>query len=172
MKNFKAIGSCIVISLLLVGCDRLTKQLAKDYLRNKEPISYLNNAVRLEYVENTGAFLSWGSDWSDTTSFWILTIFPLAVLLILFIVLLRRMKKLPFTEIAALLLIFSGGTGNLIDRMLYNRRVTDFISFGVGELRTGILNVADVYVTTGALLLMFYSIRKFFMSKKQQQVEN
>ena len=45
--------------------------------------------------------------------------------------------------------IFSGGIGNIIDRIMFDRHVVDFMNLGVNNLRTGIFNFADVYVTTG-----------------------
>jgi signal peptidase II len=53
-----------------------------------------------------------------------------------------------------------GGLGNLIDRMMNDGRVVDFVSLGVGSLRTGIMNVADVAVFAGAMLLLFGLIIK------------
>jgi signal peptidase II len=46
---------------------------------------------------------------------------------------------------------------NLIDRILYDGRVTDFLNFGIGPLRTGIFNVADVVGVIGAVLLFVQS---------------
>jgi hypothetical protein len=54
---------------------------------------------------------------------------------------------------------FSGGMGNITDRVLYNRHVTDFINLGIMNIRTGIFNVADLYVTIGVLMLLIGYIR-------------
>ncbi len=51
-------------------------------------------------------------------------------------------------------LIFSGGVSNLIDRFAHNGYVIDFLNLGVGSLRTGIFNVADIAIALGALLLL------------------
>jgi signal peptidase II len=32
-------------SLVFIGCDRVTKDLAKEHLMNKAPIAYFNNTV-------------------------------------------------------------------------------------------------------------------------------
>jgi signal peptidase II len=42
----------------------------------------------------------------------------------------------------------------LIDRLLYHGRVTDFLNVGIGSLRTGIFNLADMAILAGALLLV------------------
>jgi signal peptidase II len=56
-------------------------------------------------------------------------------------------------EWIALGLLAGGGLGNWLDRILNAGAVTDFVSLGLGRLRTGIFNVADVAVIGGALLL-------------------
>lgn len=64
---------------------------------------------------------------------------------------------MSFMKIFSLSLLFSGGIGNIIDRILFDRHVTDFMNLGVQNIRTGIFNVADVCVTAGAIgLLLFY----------------
>jgi signal peptidase II len=148
------------LGLVLIGCDRITKDVAKKYLSGKESVSYLNDTVRLTYVENTGAFLSMGDDWSPTTSFWVFVVFPFVILVGLFIMIIKKRRTLSLWELVALLLIFSGGIGNLIDRIVYDRHVTDFLNVGIASLRTGIFNVADMYVTTGAIIMLLNAIKK------------
>ena len=43
----------------------------------------------------------------------------------------------------------AGGTSNLIDRMVQQGLVTDFIFLQVGPLHTGVFNVADVLIMLG-----------------------
>lgn len=63
-------------------------------------------------------------------------------------------RRLPRSEFLGLSLILGGGLGNLIDRLLRDGHVTDFLNVGFGSLRTGIFNVADAAITTGALLVL------------------
>ncbi len=60
----------------------------------------------------------------------------------------------PLLVFVSLTLILAGGVGNLIDRVTNDGLVTDFLNIGVGAFRTGIFNVADVAVMTGALGLL------------------
>ena len=55
----------------------------------------------------------------------------------------------------ALALVTGGALGNLVDRLKSGRGVVDFIDVGVGALRWPTFNVADIAVTTGALLLAY-----------------
>jgi signal peptidase II len=157
--KYKIVVFCL-ISLIFIGCDRATKDLAKSHLKDKEPVSWFHNTVRLEYVENTGAFLSFGDNWSRPVSLWLFSIIPLFFLSGFFVYALRRSGRMNFIGMLPFTLIFSGGIGNIIDRILYDRHVTDFMNLGILNLRTGIFNFADVYVTTGIIILLFARIRK------------
>ena len=54
-------------------------------------------------------------------------------------------------------LIISGGLGNIIDRIQFDRHVTDFMNIGFRNFRSGIFNFADVYITIGVIgFLLFY----------------
>ena len=149
-----------VISIVFIGCDQVTKELAKAHLKDKAPVSFYHDTFRLDYVENTGAFLSLGDNWPARTSFWLMNILPLLFLIGLFIYAIRKTATQTLLKIFPLLLIFSGGLGNIIDRMLFNRHVTDFMNAGINSLRTGIFNVADLYVTTGVIMLLVFQWRK------------
>jgi len=150
----KIILFCI-ISIVFISCDRVTKNLAKTHLMNHPDISYLHNTIKLEYAENTGAALSLGDNLPKTVSFWLLSMVPLAVMLGLVVYMLMNLNKLNTLKMVALALIFAGGMGNLIDRIFFDRHVTDFMNVGIASLRTGIFNVADMAVTAGAICLLF-----------------
>jgi signal peptidase II len=159
--RFKILFFCL-LSFAFIGCDQVTKDIAKEHLKDKPSVSYFNDKVRFVFAENTGAFLSLGAEWSKKKSFWILTVLPIAFLLGFFIYIMRKAKQLGSFELTAFILIFSGGIGNMIDRLLFNRHVTDFINLGIADIRTGIFNIADVYVTTGVLMLLFSYLKKSF----------
>jgi len=145
----------------MVGIDRFTKILAKEHLQyRQEPLSYLNDTIRLGYAENTGAFLSFGADWPPRVSFWVFGIIPLLLLLGFFIYCITKAKQLSFARLLPFALVFAGGTGNIVDRLIYDRHVTDFMNVGIGTLRTGIFNFADMCVTTAVIILVFQSCKK------------
>lgn len=154
MKRNLKINLFCILSVLLIGCDQVTKELAKLHLKDKPMLSYYHDTFRLDYVENTGAFLSFGADWPPALSFWLMNVLPLIFLIGLFVYALRKTSTQTLKQLFPFLLICSGGMGNIIDRMLYNRHVTDFLNLGFNNLRTGIFNVADMYVTAGVLMLL------------------
>lgn len=140
-----------------VGCDRVTKDLAKEHLEGKGELSYLNDTFRLVYVENPGAAMSLGADWQPDLKFWVLSLLPVTVLLLVFVYVLKNINRLDWSHLAGLGLIIAGGAGNLFDRFFNNSLVPDFMNLGIQGLRTGIFNVADICITTGIIItLVFY----------------
>src|SRR5690349_20223041 len=110
--GFKIILFC-VISFVSIGCDRVTKDLAKEHLANAETKSFLNDTFRLLYVENTGAALSFGSGLSNTASFWFLSILPLVFLFLLLGYTIKNVNRLQVSQMIFFAMIFSGGIGNI-----------------------------------------------------------
>jgi signal peptidase II len=154
MKPGYKIFLFFIISFISIGCDRVTKDLAKEHLSNAETKSFLHDTIRLQYVENTGAALSLGSELSKSANFWLLSVLPLAFLFLLLGYAIKNAGKIQLSQIVFLAMIFSGGIGNIIDRVLFDRHVPDFLNLGINNFRTGIFNVADVFVSVGVLGVM------------------
>jgi signal peptidase II len=117
-------------------------------------MTYLNNTIRLEYAENPGAFLNFGATLSHEWRFWIFTVAISIFLLLLAVQIWRRPWNLPVTVAASLIL--GGGIGNIIDRVARGN-VIDFLNLGIGNVRTGIFNIADVAIMAGVLLLVIHT---------------
>ncbi|MBK9013324.1 MAG: signal peptidase II [Saprospiraceae bacterium] len=140
-----------------VGCDRVTKGLAKAHLEGLGELSYLNDTFRLVYVENSGAAMSLGADWHPDLKFWVLSLLPVGVLALVLGFVLKNINRLDFIHLTGLGLIIAGGAGNLFDRFFNNSLVPDFMNLGVNSIRTGIFNVADVCISMGIIItLVFY----------------
>ncbi len=146
-----------VVLAATIGADQATKALARQSLASRPPVSFFGGIFQFLYAENPGAFLSFGAGLSEATRFWIFTIAVGGFLagMFFYICFSRRLTR---PEVLALSLILGGGAGNLIDRLLHDHRVIDFMVVGVGRLRTGIFNVADVAITAGVGLLFWLSI--------------
>ncbi len=160
MKNWGKITIFSIACIVLVWGDRFTKQLAREHLMYSQPKSYFNNIFRFEYVENTGAALSFGDDLPQAVSFWLLSIVPLLVIVTLFGYVISQLNNFSRLKLFSFTLIIAGGLGNIIDRIMYDRHVTDFMNMGIGDLRTGIFNVADVYITAGVIGLFVVYLSK------------
>jgi signal peptidase II len=147
----------LVLLLTTIGCDRVTKHLATTRLAGNSAQFYLNGTVRLEYAENPGAFLSLGENlptWARTGLLTVGATLGLAVVAVAAFKLRRR--STPF--IGAVLFL-AGGASNLIDRITRGT-VVDFVNVGVGSLRTGIFNIADVALMVGVGLIVLGLNRK------------
>jgi signal peptidase II len=137
-------------ALATIGCDRATKHAATVLLAGEPDRSYLANTVRLGYAENTGGFLSLGAELprpARTAVFTIVTGFALVGLVII-----AFHDRFAGSSSLRLVLFVAGGGSNWIDRVLRGS-VVDFLNVGVGPLRTGVFNVADVAIMIGAGLV-------------------
>jgi signal peptidase II len=137
-----------------IGCDRVTKHVATATLAGGADHSWLGDTVRLTYAENPGAFLGLGADWPAAVR---TTVFALAALAGVAVVgtLWRRLAHAP-AAVFGLALFAAGSLSNLVDRLAYGR-VVDFLNVGIGPVRTGIFNVADVAILAGAALVVVFS---------------
>lgn len=158
-KSLKILLFCLSC-LMLISWDRATKDLAKEHLKNESTLSYLHDTFRLQYIENTGAAMSFGDNLPKPVSFWLLSVLPLVALVIAFGYVIKNAKCFSFSKMSAFALIIAGGLGNIIDRLVFDRHVSDFMNIGFQNIRTGIFNFADVCVTTGAILLLFVYRKK------------
>jgi signal peptidase II len=148
----------LVTLFFCIGCDQKTKSIARENLRGAEVKSLLHDTLRLDYAENSGGFLGLGDSLPAT---WRTAIFSfgcsigLAAVLFytLFVVDLKKIQVL------ALSLVVAGGIGNLIDRWTLGYS-TDFLNLGIGPIRTGIFNVADVAIMCGCFLIIWTHRRR------------
>lgn len=69
-------------------------------------------------------------------------------------------QPMPRATVVAWSLVLSGGLGNLVDRIRNDGRVINFMNIGIGSLRTGIFNVADVCITVGVVVLVLQALRQ------------
>lgn len=152
--KFSILSLVLVVSVVL---DQITKEIARRYLEGEPTQSFLGDLFRLTFIENHGAFLGMGG---SLPPIWRTVIFTgfVSVMLIGFLVWVWRTPNLSRLTLVACGLVVGGGVGNLIDRVLNNGGVVDFLNLGVGTCtfcRTGIFNVADVWIVVGAVLLFF-----------------
>ena len=142
----------VLLAACCVGCDQGTKLIATEHLEGGAPRSYLFGTIRLVYAENAGAFLGLGSGLSEGLRN-LLAIATAAMVIGVFWMAVRGARSSMLHSIS-FALVAAGGASNLIDRALNDGRVIDFMVVGLGGLRTGVFNVADMAITAGALLLI------------------
>ena len=163
MSMAKRFALILVVLVGCVGCDQTTKSIAQFYLPSTEAWSFLGDTVRLQLTHNTGAFLGLGSSMPE---FWRHLLFNVGgtALLVGLLGYALLAKRLHPVGVFAIALYLAGGTSNVIDRWAYGGYVVDFLNVGIGPVRTGIFNFADMFIMAGgAILLATELYRKWFL---------
>ncbi len=155
-----------ILILLNIGCDQKTKQIAKDKLNPHEVSTYFFDTFKLVYAENEGAFLSAGSDLDGTWHLILLKVLPIIMLSLLLLYTIFS-KSINIYQTVALSFILGGGISNIIDRLNYGK-VIDFMNMGIGNLRTGIFNFADLSIMLGIGIFIIANYKK---TKSEQLAE-
>ena len=153
----RSVSRYLIVALTLfccVGCDQVSKSAARAWLAPGVTRSLLADSLRLQLVNNPGSFLSLGASLPQSWRFMLFTGAVAALLLGLLCAALFA-RRLDRTRVIALALVAGGGISNLIDRLVFQGQVTDFLNVGIGPLRTGIFNVADMTILAGAALMLF-----------------
>ena len=147
------LGAVLLVLVCTVGCDQVTKHLARTELPELGSQALPGGFVELTLAENPGAFLSLGASLPAAVRGPLLTCAVGLGLAMLLAYLLSgsRLGRLSFLGLA---LILAGGTSNLVDRVARHGLVTDFMVIRAGPLHSGIFNVADLAIVVGALALV------------------
>lgn len=175
MKQYRSLQKffALLTVLVLVGIDQITKLLVASMLKARESFALIPGIFELHYLENQSAafgidpisilhrifHFSYFQEHPDAflkckmIFFIILTLVVVAFLIWFYL-------RLPgdrhyFALRAALVLFVSGAIGNFIDRVWHNY-VIDFFYFI--PINFPIFNVADIYVTVAAFLLIILGI--------------
>jgi signal peptidase II len=146
----------VVCVLGTIGCDHLTKHAATITLAGFPTRSYLADTIRLGYAENAGGFLSMGASLPLVPRSAVFTVIPALLLIAITAVAIRR--RWGGTLALGAALFVAGAASNWIDR-LARGTVVDFLNVGIGPVRTGIFNVADVAIMVGALMFVYEEFR-------------
>lgn len=152
--NKKIIISLIII-LISFFLDRVSKMLIINFFsENQLNEYYVNSFLNLVLVWNQGVafgLLQLEGYYYHSVSFFIITI----IVFIFYLVFISNKKN----EVFSYGLIIGGATGNLFDR-LYFSSVPDFIDLHFRNFHWFIFNVADIFITLGILLIIFFDMLK------------
>lgn len=163
MKLSKRSIYIIVVIVLTIVVDQVSKTIVRAQLEFEQYVDIFGKFFRLIWVDNPGAFLGMGSELNDTLRIILLILLPIIVLCFVLRYILKD-KTLDKWSLFAFSSIIGGGIANVYDRIVH-QKVTDFFLIDLGGVfRTGVFNMADLSVTTGMIILVFAS----FMKKKKQ----
>jgi len=141
----------LAVVVSIVGCDRVSKSVATEVLAGEPPQSYFFDMLRLSYAENPGSFLSLGAELPESLRFAVFTV-GTGILLAFLTAYAIRARSSPAGLLGPAMFV-AGGASNWVDR-LSSGSVVDFLNIGIGSIRTGIFNLADVAIMAGAVVLL------------------
>lgn len=147
----------LIAVVATIGCDQVTKHIATSSLAGTSGRSYFGGVVRMSYVENTGGFLGLGGELPPAVRTAIFT--GATGLMLIGMIAFAFRERLKGWPLLGAMLFVAGGASNWVDR-LANGRVVDFLNVGVGPVRTGIFNVADMALMLGGVLMFVFEFRR------------
>ena len=156
----KAVVFLAVLAAVLV-LDISTKLLVQEHFFLHQQVDIIGEYLRLTYIYNPGAAFGIHLGENSREIFLVLSLIALAALVGMY----WYTPAGDRTRLVAISLICGGAVGNLIDRVRSTSGVVDFIDVGVGTIRWPVFNVADMAVTTGAIILALS------LWKEEQRVE-
>ncbi|MDO5601871.1 MAG: signal peptidase II [Oscillospiraceae bacterium] len=151
-----------LLSAALVGLDQLTKYLATLFLAGQGGVPFIPGVLEFRYALNQGAAFSMLTGYR-----WLLIIVTAAALAAVLYILLSHKLHFKSQELC-LIFIFSGGVGNLIDRILHGY-VVDF--FHTVFMEFPIFNVADSFIVIGVILLLFLMLRQELKERRKKRMK-
>lgn len=142
----------ILVSVLLVVFDQITKALIISNYNVHEYSVVINNFFNIFYIRNYGA------------AFGILSqniIFLIGITCIMIYYVFYEIKRNINNNLSifSLTLVLGGAVGNLIDR-IFRGYVVDFLSFRLFNYDMPVFNVADIFITCGVILVIFCILRE------------
>ena len=136
----------ILITMLLVVIDQISKELINIYLRLNESIKIINNFFYITNAHNEGAA------WS------ILSGNTLILIIITFISIYLIHKYTKEYKGIFKYILYGGIIGNLIDRIFYGY-VRDFIDFRIFNYNYPVFNISDICIFIGIFILVIKIVK-------------
>lgn len=152
--------------ILLVACDQLIKYWCVNNLVLHESVDFIKigdfKIFDLTLHYNTGAIFG---SMAGKRFFLIFSVLIITAVCIYALIRYGKSSKLFYSS---MILMISGGIGNLIDRLFNGGKVIDMFDFQIFNF--AIFNFADICVTIGAVLFCIYSI--FIDGRKNGEKKN
>jgi signal peptidase II len=138
----------VIVAGVLV-LDISTKLMVQRHLYLYQQVDIIGEYVRLTYIYNPGAAFGISVGPHSRQIFLVLSLVALVALVGMY-------WYTPVSDrvrLMAISLICGGAIGNLFDRVRQESGVVDFIDVGIADVRWPVFNIADMAVTTGAIVL-------------------
>lgn len=151
-----------ITGVLVLLADQFTKVYVQNHFEMARSYEFLPGLIDITYIHNDGG--AWGMLGGYT---WLLLSVTIVVMLVCIALLLKygAKDKLMFW---AIVLVLSGGVGNMIDRIFRGGKVIDFLHFEFWPTFP-VFNIADCAIVVGAGLLMLYFFKGIIDEEKQKR---
>ncbi len=149
----------IIITVAAVVLDQLSKYLIVENMELYSEAPFIPHVLAFYRTENRGAAFSMLSD-----SRWVFMLLSTVAMGLILFLLVKEYKRHPLMTVA-LSMVLGGGVGNMIDRVRLGY-VVDFFRFEFVDF--AIFNVADSFITVGAVLLAVYVL--FFETRVEKRL--
>ena len=151
----------IVLILILVGADQLSKYLIDSYMVEGETVPIINEFFHITYVKNRGIAFGMFQGKLD-----IISIATIIAIVAIAYYLYRERNKLSLIEKMGFIYILSGAIGNMIDRA-FRGFVVDMMDFrGIWSY---VFNLADVWINMGVIFIL---LDQLILRKKRETEED
>lgn len=154
----------LIMPLLLVAVDQLTKYYIVNTFALHTGEAFINNFFSFYYTQNTGSAFSFLAD--KSWGIYVLSGVSTLLAVVVFVFLIKSVKVNEYLVACSLSLLFAGAIGNLIDRFRLHY-VVDFIRFDFGPYTFPIFNVADICAVLGTFMLIAIML---FLPKRVEKV--
>jgi signal peptidase II len=157
-KYFKNYWSLTIVAGMVIFVDQITKNLVRQNMAfgtEWTPLSWLP-LLRIVHWNNTGAAFGMLPSFKDV--FMILAVIVAIAILYYY----PQVSPDDWPLKLAMGMQCGGAVGNLIDRLLHDGHVTDFISVG----NFAVFNVADASISTGVAVLVVWMLYKERQEKR------
>lgn len=151
-----------ITGVIILLADQFTKVYVQNHFEMARSYEFLPGLIDITYIHNDGG--AWGMLGGYT---WLLLSVTIVVMLVCIALLLKygAKDKLMFW---AIVLVLSGGIGNMIDRIFRDGKVIDFLHFEFWPTFP-VFNIADCAIVVGAGLLMLYFFKGIIDEEKQKR---
>ena len=151
----------IVLILILVGADQLSKYLIDSYMLEGETILLISNFFHITYVKNRGIAFGMFQGKLD-----IISIATIIAIVAIAYYLYRERNKLSVVEKMGFIYILAGAIGNMIDRA-FRGYVVDMVDFrGIWSY---VFNLADVWIN---MRVVFVLLDQLILRTKRETDED
>ena len=155
LKKFLIYSSIIILIFLL---DRVSKIYILNLAETSSSVDiYINSFLNLYLIWNKG--IGFGIlSFEESFIYNLITILIVIISLIIIFMIIRSEDYKVYFWIS----ILGGSFGNLFDRIYYSA-VPDFIDFHINNFHWFVFNVADIFISSGVICLIF--VEMFYENK-------